>query len=225
MRPSPFLLPLATLLAACENAPPPPPPQTAAPTTSAALLTPDTALLNAAGPDSFVVAFTTSRGAFDVKVRRAWAPRGADRLYYLANNGFFEGARFYRVMSGFMAQFGASGRPAVDAAWESRRIPDDPVKHSNARGIVTFATSGKDSRTTHLFINFVNNAPLDGMAFAPVGEVTGQGMTVVDAIFPGYGEQPDQAHIASDGNAYLAREFPKLDSIVTTRVTAEWKKK
>lgn len=214
-------------LAACgKEAPPPPPPPPAAPVASAALLTPDSAKLNAAAPDSFVVTFTTSKGPFDVKVHRAWAPHGADRLYYLVANGFFEGARFYRVMPGFMAQFGANGKPAVDAAWENRVIPDDPVKHSNTRGILTFAArSSPNSRSTHLFINYANNAQLDGMAFAPLGQVLGEGMKTVDAVFPGYGETPDQGRIASEGNAYLARDFPKLDSIVSTKIAAEWKKK
>jgi peptidyl-prolyl cis-trans isomerase A (cyclophilin A) len=221
-----------TALASCsEKAPPPPPPPPPAPVASAALLTPDTAKLSAAGPDSFVVTFTTSRGPFDVKVHRAWAPRGADRLYYLASNGFYDGARFYRVIGGFMAQFGANGKPAVDAAWENLRIPDDPVKHSNVRGTLTFATSGKNSRTTHMFINFGNNARLDASGFSALGQVTGAGMKVVDSLFGGYGEGapdgqgPTQGRIGAEGNVYLARDFPKLDSIVTAKVTGEWKKK
>ncbi|MFI5310946.1 MAG: peptidylprolyl isomerase [Gemmatimonadales bacterium] len=223
---------LVSLVACEKSAPPPPPPAAApaAPAASAALLSPDTAKLNAAGPDSFVVTFTTSKGAFDVMVHRAWSPRGADRVHYLASNGFFEGVRFYRVISGFMAQFGAKGVPAVDAAWNNLRLLDDAVKHSNTRGTLTFATSGPNSRTTQLFINFGNNANLDGMGFSPLGQVKGNGMKVVDSLFAGYGEGapggqgPDQGRIGSEGNAYLARDFSKLDSIVTAKVGAEWKK-
>ncbi len=238
------VLALAALaaLAACENkpAPPPPPPATAAtaataaapaaPAASAALITPDPAKLSAVDPDSFVVRFTTSRGSFDVKVHRAWAPRGADRLYYLASNGFFDGVRFYRVVSGFMAQFGAHGNPEVARGWDGRRILDDPVKHSNVRGTLTFATGGPNTRTTQLFINYVNNARLDGMGFSPVGAVV-TGMPIVDSLYSGYGEGPpggqgpDQGRLGSEGNAYLIRDFPKLDSIVTASVTREWKKK
>jgi peptidyl-prolyl cis-trans isomerase A (cyclophilin A) len=221
------------VLAACENkpAPPPPPPAVPAPPAApAALLTPDPAKLDAAGPDSFVVHFTTSRGVFDVKVRRAWAPRGADRLYYLASNGFFDGIRFFRVLSGFMAQFGAHGSPDVARGWEGRRIPDDPVKHSNKRGTLTFATAGPNTRTTQLFVNFGNNAQLDAQGFAPLGDVA-KGMSIVDSLYSGYGEGapagrgPDQGRIGMEGNAYLMREFPKLDSIVTATVTGEWKRK
>jgi len=171
-------------LGACEKAPPPPAQAPAAGTTTgdtsgaqrspavaARLLTPDPAKLDAAGPDSFTVRFSTSRGDFDVIVHRAWAPRGADRLHYLADNGFYDGVRFYRVIDGFMAQFGAHGNPAVARTWESLRIADDPVRKSNTRGVVTYATSGADSRTTQLFINFGNNAQLDGIGFAPVGRV------------------------------------------------------
>ena len=235
-----LILALAAL-GACEKAPPPPAQAPAAGTTTgdtsgaqrspavaARLLTPDPAKLDAAGPDSFTVRFSTSRGDFDVIVHRAWAPRGADRLHYLAANGFYDGVRFYRVIDGFMAQFGAHGNPAVARTWESLRIADDPVRQSNTRGVVTYATSGADSRTTQLFINFGNNAQLDGIGFAPVGRVA-KGMSVVDALFNGYGEAapegngPIQARIAGEGNTYLQREFPKLDSIVTARVTKEWR--
>jgi peptidyl-prolyl cis-trans isomerase A (cyclophilin A) len=235
MKSASALLALAAIagLAACEKAapPPPPPPSTSpAPTASAALLTPDSAKLAAAGPDSFVVRFTTSRGAFDVKVHRAWAPRGADRVYYLAGNGFFDGVRFYRVIAGFMAQFGAHGNPAVAGAWEGHAFPDDPVKQSNTRGMLTFATAGPNTRTTQLFINFGDNRQLDGMGFAPLGRVT-SGMPVVDSLYSGYGEGPptgsgpDQGRLGLEGNAYLMKEYPKLDSIVTARVTGEWKRK
>jgi peptidyl-prolyl cis-trans isomerase A (cyclophilin A) len=192
---------------------------------SAALLTPDSLALKAQGPDSFVVHFTTSRGAFDVKLHRDWAPRGVDRLHYLFANGYYDDVRFFRVISGFMAQFGMHGDPKVGAAWRDRSIMDDPVKQSNTRGVVTFAkTQAPNSRSTQLFINFGNNSNLDGMDFAPVGKVV-TGMEVVDALYSGYGENPDQTQITAAGNAYLASAFPKLDYIISAKITEEFGKK
>jgi peptidyl-prolyl cis-trans isomerase A (cyclophilin A) len=218
---------IATLCACSEKAPPPPPAKAAVAAPNPALLTPDSAKLAATGPDSFTVHFITSRGPFDVTVHRAWAPRGADRLYYLVNNGFYDGLRFYRVLDGFMAQFGAPGNPALTPVWNSLMIPDDPVTRSNKRGTLTFATRGPNTRTTHLFINYGNNAQLDKMGFTVIGEVA-NGMPVVDSLYKGYGEGapsgqgPDQGRIGNEGNAYLAREFPKLDSIVTAKVATHW---
>ena len=197
--------------------------------TNAALLAPDSAALAVSAPDSFSIHFATSRGEFDIKVHRAWAPRGADRLYHLVHAGFYDGVRFYRVIEGFMAQFGAHGDTAVAHAWRDRRIDDDPVRHRNERGALTFATSGPNSRTTQLFINFGNNQQLDGIGFAPLGTVV-NGMAVVDSLYHGYGEGapsgagPDQGRLGAEGNAYLRRQYPKLDSIATARITAEWKK-
>ena len=194
----------------------------------ARLLTPDSAALERAGPDSFVVAFATSRGAFDVIVRRAWAPRGADRLFYLVNNRYFDGVRFFRVVPGFMAQFGLHGDSAINAAWRTRRLPDDSVRASNTRGLLTFATGGPNTRTTQLFINFGNNARLDATGFAPVGQVVA-GMAAVDSLYGGYGEGaprgkgPEQGRIAREGNAYLREAFPKLDSVATARVARQWR--
>jgi peptidyl-prolyl cis-trans isomerase A (cyclophilin A) len=202
-----------------------------APTGPAALLTPDPAKLAAPAPDSFTVQFITSKGAFDVKVHRDWAPHGADRIYYLASNGFFDGVRFFRVLDGFMAQFGVNGNPAVDNAWRDRNIPDDPVKKGNKRGILTFAqTNAPNTRGTQLFINYKDNAFLDKSRFAGVGEVV-KGMPVVDSLYKGYGEAapegrgPDQTRIGAQGNKYLAKDFPLLDSIVTTKVAKEWRGK
>jgi peptidyl-prolyl cis-trans isomerase A (cyclophilin A) len=230
---------LVVFVAACEKAPPPPPvkapeaPAAAAPVAappSAALLKPDPAKVDVVGPDSFAVHFVTSRGAFDVKVRRAWSPKGSDHLYYLVSNGFYDGIRFYRVIDGFMAQFGAAGDTAVGHVWGERRIADEPVKHGNTRGTLTYAkTSAPNSRSTQLFINYRDNAQLDGMGFSPLGEVT-IGMAVVDSLYHEYGEGapsgrgPDQGQLGREGNAYLVREFPKLDYIVTARVSEEWKK-
>lgn len=182
------------------------------------------ATLDKPAPDSFAVTFTTSAGDVDVVVRRAWAPRGADRLYWLASRGFFDGVRFFRVLPGFVAQFGLSGVPAVDKAWDTRAFPDDPSTHTNARGTVVFANAGPNTRTTQLFINLANNGKLDAMGFAPFGEVR-RGMDVVDKLYSGYGEGapygsgPDQGNLKRDGNRYLTATYPKLDSIVKTVVT------
>ncbi len=188
-----------------------------------ALLNPDAAALATAAPDSFSVTLQTSKGEIELRIRRAWAPRGADRLHWLASNGFFEGARFFRVLSGFVAQFGLSGIPAVDQKWESLAIPDDSVRHGNTRGTIVFATAGPNTRSTQLFINLADNPQLDGMGFAPLGEVV-RGMDVVDKLFAGYGEGapmgtgPDQMRLMKEGNGYLRAEFPALDSIVKTAV-------
>ncbi|HJU86209.1 MAG TPA: peptidylprolyl isomerase [Gemmatimonadota bacterium] len=174
--------------------------------------------MNERAPEVFRARFETTRGNFVVEARREWAPLGVDRFYNLIREGFFEDVRFFRVIEGFMAQFGISGRPAVAAAWHSARIPDDPVAASNTRGRVTFATAGPGTRTTQLFINYSDNSRLDGMGFSPIGEVI-EGMEVVDALYAGYGEGaprgrgPDQGRIHKEGNEYLGREFPDLDSI------------
>lgn len=178
-------------------------------------------------PDSFDIALETSRGPVEIRVRRSWAPRGADRLYDLVSQHYYDDTRFYRVIPGFMAQFGASGDPALARSWADAAIPDDPVTHSNERGTVSFASGGPDTRTTQLFINTVDNARLDAMGFAPVGEVQ-SGMAAVDSLFAGYGEGPpygrgpDQAQIAAAGNAYLDRSFPQLDRIRSARIAREW---
>lgn len=187
------------------------------------LLRPDSEEMTRRAPDVYRVVFVTSQGPVTVEVRRSWAPRGADRLYNLARQGFFEGGRFFRVVEGFVAQFGLSGRPEVDRAWRAHPIPDDSVRQSNTRGTLTFASAGNDTRTTQLFFNLADNERLDGMGFAPVGEVVG-GMSNVDSLHAGYGdapprgEGPSQARILEDGNAYLAEEYPRLDSIREVRV-------
>lgn len=177
-------------------------------------------------PDAYRVTFVTTEGEFTVRVRREWAPRGADRLYNLARHGFYDDTRFFRVIDGFVAQFGLSGRPRLDRLWREHPIPDDPVRLSNERGTVTFASSGEDTRTTQLFVNLGDNTRLDGMGFAPVGRVV-EGMEVVDALYAGYGEGaprgagPSQERIVREGNAYLEEEFPKLDYIEATEVREE----
>jgi peptidyl-prolyl cis-trans isomerase A (cyclophilin A) len=178
----------------------------------------DPTSLTEKAPAVYKAKFDTSKGTFVIEVHRDWAPNGADRFYNLVKNGFFDDARFFRVISGFMVQFGISGDPKVSAVWQDANIKDDPTKQSNQRGFVTFATAGPNTRTTQVFINFADNAALDSQGFAPFGQVI-SGMDVVDALYSGYGEGapsgegPAQGHIQSQGNAYLAKGFPKLDLI------------
>jgi peptidyl-prolyl cis-trans isomerase A (cyclophilin A) len=169
-------------------------------------------------PDSFRARFATTKGEFVIAVHRAWAPLGADRFYNLVRSGYYDGVRFFRVLPGFMAQFGIHGDTAVTTAWRERRIPDDPVRRTNLRGMVTFATGGPGTRTTQIFINYGSNDRLDAMGFAPFGQVV-EGMDVVDKLYGGYGEGapagrgPDQFRLNVEGEKYLARQFPKLDKI------------
>jgi peptidyl-prolyl cis-trans isomerase A (cyclophilin A) len=165
----------------------------------------------------FRVQFTTSKGPFTVEVHRDWAPNGADRFYELVKNGFFDQNRFFRVVPKFVVQWGIQGDPAVQAKWREKTISDDPVKQSNQTGTITFATSGPNTRTTQLFINLGNNPSLDGQGFAPFGQVI-SGLNVVESLYSGYGEMPDQNQIQTQGNAYLKSQFPMLDYIETAKV-------
>jgi peptidyl-prolyl cis-trans isomerase A (cyclophilin A) len=167
------------------------------------------ASLKEQAPATYKARFDTSAGAFVVTVTRAWAPNGADRFYNLVKNGFFDGTRFFRVVPNFMVQWGIQGDPDVQRNWANANIPDDPVKQSNNRGFITFATRGPNTRTTQVFINFKSNAFLDKQGFAPFGEVT-EGMAVVDKINAEYGENPNQGSIQNQGNAYLNKQFPNL---------------
>jgi peptidyl-prolyl cis-trans isomerase A (cyclophilin A) len=173
--------------------------------------------LHAKAPDVFDVKFETTRGDFVVQVTRAWAPLGADRFYNLVKHGFFTDAAFFRVVPGFIVQFGLSADPAVNRVWRSANIKDDPVTQSNKRGTLTFATAGPNTRTTQLFINYADNSGLDRQGFAPFGLVT-SGMDVVEKIYSGYGERPDQGAITTQGAAYLQKNFPKLDTIKTATI-------
>jgi peptidyl-prolyl cis-trans isomerase A (cyclophilin A) len=183
-----------------------------------ALLHPST--LKATAPDEYEVTFKTTAGDFVVKVTRAWAPLGADRFYNLVKHGFYNDAAFFRVLPGFVVQFGMSPNPTVNAAWEKATIKDDPVIQSNHTGYLTYAKPDvPNNRTTQLFISLVENPRLDSMGFAPFAQVT-SGMDVVQKIFSGYGETPNQAEIATEGKAYLDKNFPKLDRILSATVTS-----
>jgi len=196
-------------------------PKAAAPSAGAALLDPSRATEQA--PDRFRVRFETTKGPFVVEARREWAPRGVDRFYNLVRAGYFDDVAFFRVIGDFMVQFGINGDPRVNALWQGARIPDDPVRESNRRGMVTFATSGPDSRTTQIFINFKDNSFLDGQGFAPFARVV-EGLSVVDSLYSGYGEGapqgggPSQGRAQSEGNAYLRGSFPKMDFVKSARV-------
>ena len=168
-------------------------------------------------PEVYRVKFDTSKGAFVVEVHRSSAPLGADRFYDLVKQKFFDETRFFRVVPGFIVQFGLSGDPETAAKWRTQKIPDDPVKETNARGTLSFAMAGPGSRTTQMFINFADNSRLDGMGFAAFGRVV-EGMEVVDQINSEYGESPDQGRIQAEGNEYLKSSFPNLDYIKTARV-------
>jgi peptidyl-prolyl cis-trans isomerase A (cyclophilin A) len=176
------------------------------------------AQLNETAPDKFQAKFDTSKGEFIVDVTRAWAPHGADRFYNLVKNGYYDNCRFFRVVKNFMVQFGINGDPNISRVWRAANIPDDKPRQSNTRGYITFATAGPNTRTTQVFINFVDrNSFLDSQGFAPFGKVT-KGMTVVDSINNEYGEKPNQGQIQMEGNAYLEKNFPKLDYIKTATI-------
>ncbi len=188
------------------------------------LMNPNAPELNETAPDMYTAVFETSEGTFAIEVHREWAPNGADRFYNLVNNGYYDEARFFRVIDGFMAQFGMHADPLVNAQWTNKPIQDDQVTQSNTRGMVTFAARGQpNSRTTQVFVNFGDNSNLDEMGFAPFGEVV-EGMEVVDALYGGYGEGaprgsgPYQQNIAAAGNEYLNENFPELSYVISTSI-------
>jgi peptidyl-prolyl cis-trans isomerase A (cyclophilin A) len=187
------------------------------------LLQPRSATMTQPAPATFKAKFQTSQGDFVVEAQRDWAPLGVDRFYNLVKNGYYDGVCFFRVISGFMAQFGIHGDPKVSAAWRQERIQDDPVKQSNKRGYLSYAMAGPHTRTTQLFINYADNSRLDQMGFAPIGRVV-EGMDVVDRLYAGYGEGapqgkgPHQGRLQTEGRAYLAKDFPQLDCIKSATI-------
>jgi peptidyl-prolyl cis-trans isomerase A (cyclophilin A) len=182
------------------------------------------ATLKDKAPDVYEATFTTTKGDFVVQVTRSWAPNEADRFYNLVKHGYFDGVEFFRVVPGFVVQFGLTGSPAVNKAWESANIKDDPVTQTNAEGTITFAQTGSpNSRSTQVFINLGSNGGLDhsGQGFAPFGQIT-SGMDVVKNLYGGYADAPTghQEEITNQGNAYLEKNFPKLDSIKSAKITS-----
>ena len=194
------------------------------------LMNPADPEMNHMAPATFRVRFETSEGDIVVEVNRAWAPHGADRFFNLVRNGFFDGARFFRVLDGFVAQFGINGDPRIQARWRNATIPPDPVVEGNTRGRLTYAMGGRpNTRSTQLFINFEDNSQLDSMGFAAIGEVV-EGMDVAESLYSGYGEGegarpgatgPNQQRIQTQGNAYLEAEFPELDYIIKAEVISD----
>jgi len=172
-------------------------------------------------PEVYRVRFDTSKGPFVVEVSRAWAPRGADHFYDLVKTGFYDGARFYRVVRNYVAQFGIAADPAANRLWASTGIPDDPVKESNRKGTLSYAMRGPGTRSTQVFINLKDNRPLDKDGFAPFGRVV-SGMDVVESLYNFYGDMaprgggPDPKMIETQGNQYLETRFPRLDFIQKT---------
>jgi len=203
-----LLAAVCLILAGCSNAPPP-----------SAKEAPRTAVIsNEPAPETYRVDLDTSKGPVTIEVTRGWAPHGADRFYNLVKTGFYDGDRFFRVVS-FVVQFGINGDPGISQLWSNLTIPDDPVKQKNRRGTVTFAALGKDTRRTQVFINLKDNSTLNNQGFAPFGRVT-EGMNeVVDHLYFGYGDMPprgsgpDPTKIELQGNRYLDDRFPRLDYI------------
>ena len=176
------------------------------------------AALREQAPPVYKAKFDTTKGVFVIEVQRDWAPNGADRFYNLVKNGLYDNVRFFRVISGFMVQFGIHGDPKVSAPWREAQLKDDPVKHSNKRGYITYAMAGPNTRTSQVFINFGDNASLDSQGFSPFGRVV-TGMEVVDKLNAEYGEGaprgrgPDQSRMQMEGNAYLTKDFGRLDYV------------
>ena len=200
----------ALLLAGCSSAP--------APSTAEKKIP-----VEELAPAVFRVRFETSKGPFVIEASKDWAPRGTDRFFELVKSGFYDDARFFRVLPRFVIQFGINQDPKVSALWTQLQIVDDPSKQSNTRGMVTFAKRGPNTRTTQIFINMADNLSLDGSGFAPFGKIV-EGMEVVQKLYAGYGEMspngngPDPSKIQAMGNEYLIRNFPQLDFIKTARV-------
>ena len=183
---------------------------------------PKSATVAGPAPDSFRVAFETTRGTFVVEAVRAWAPVGADRFYQLAQEHFFDENRFFRVVPGFVAQFGLNDDRKANERWDAMKLTDDSVRQSNTRGMIVFTNSGPNSRSHQMFVNLADNARLDKAHFAPFGRVV-EGMAVVDSIYSGYEDAPEQQFIMTLGNSYLTRMFPKLDYIRTARIQTSGK--
>jgi len=183
-------------------------------------------------PDSFETILATSRGPITLRAHRDWSPLAVDRFHFLLRHRYYDGARFFRMIPGFVVQWGISGDPALNKVWQGRSVPDEPVRQSNTRGRVSYARAGPNSRGVQLYVNLGDNARLDTLnrfGFPPIAEVV-SGMDVADSLYAGYscargsqGTCPSQDSIGTRGNAYLLRTYPLLDSILTARITREWK--
>jgi peptidyl-prolyl cis-trans isomerase A (cyclophilin A) len=191
---------------------------------TSALQNPNDAVWKAEAPAVYKVKITTSRGPIVLEVRKEWAPLGANRFYNLVRAGFFNDSRFYRIREGSFVQFGIPGKPEIARIWEHQSFPDDPVKESNARGTIAFAMTGPDARTTQLYINLKDNPQQDAQGFAPLGKLV-EGMDVAAKLYAGYAEASGggmrggkQAKLFEEGNAYLDREFPKLDKLISAEI-------
>ena len=177
----------------------------------------DPASLHAKAPATFMARFTTTKGPFVVKVTRSWAPIGADRFYNLVKNKFYDNQPLFRVSPNFVVQWGISMTPAIAKAWQKATIKDDPVTHTNAKGTITFATAGRNTRTTQVFVNRGNDKFLDSQGFAPFGTIV-SGYSVFTHLYGGYGDNVDQGALTNDGAAYVRKHYPKLDWIKTARL-------
>jgi peptidyl-prolyl cis-trans isomerase A (cyclophilin A) len=212
---------LLALLAGCEPAAPAAAPSTppAPPVSGDPLRNPEHPEMKKAAPASYKVRLDTDAGGMLLEVTRDWAPHAADRFYNLVRHGFYDSARFFRVVPSFVAQFGLNGDPGISGIWKNANLPDEPRKAANERGTIAFAKAGPNSRTTQVFLNFKHNATLDSpqMDFAPFGRII-VGMDVLEAINAEYGERPDQGRIQLEGNAYLTREFPRLTFILKATI-------
>lgn len=200
-------------------------------TRHSALLAPTPKDLAWVAPDSFLVAFETTVGRFVVAAHRSWSPLGVDRFHFLVRQGYYDRARFFRVVPGFVVQWGIAADSGVSAVWNDRNVPDEPVRRSNTRGRLSYARGGPDTRSAQVYVNLADNVRLDttsSFGFPPIGEVV-EGMGVVDSMYAGYscrrgsqGTCPSQDSIQYQGEAYLARVYPKLDYITRARVSKEW---
>jgi len=171
-------------------------------------------------PDVFKVKFETTKGDFVLEIHKAWAPLGVERFHELVTSGYYDNSKFFRIVPRFVVQFGLAGDPAVTSKYEGANLKDDPVKESNGKGTISFATAGPNTRTTQVFINLVDNRRLDGMGFSPFGKVV-EGMSVIESLYSGYGDNgPDQGRIRSMGNAYIEKGFPKIDGITKATIEA-----
>ena len=219
------VLVVCALLAGCAPDPPPPTGEGVPVDTRAIVRDPTHPAWAEPAPDTFRVRLETSAGDFVVEVIRAWAPVGADRFYNLVRHGYYDDARFHRVVPGFITQWGIAGSPDVSAVWYDRGIADDPVVASNVRGTIAYAFTEPGTRSTQVYISMVDNSRLDAQGFAPFGRVVEGMEQVVDSIYSGYGEgsgggvrRGDQSRIVADGNAYLDAEFPELDRLIRATI-------